>query len=95
MPTIAKISAIFRNPRTAASHSITLKDISSHTNTITRNTQRVISADLGFKLMEKNFAKYDQYRAYFEANRQDYPRFIEKDDSFKIVDDNYSPKHKF
>jgi hypothetical protein len=45
--------------------------------------------------MEKNFAKYEQYRAYFEANPQDYPRFIEKDDEFKIVDENFSEKHKF
>ena len=45
--------------------------------------------------MEKNFSKYEQYRAYFEANRQDYPRFIEKDDEFKVLDANYDPKHKF
>ena len=45
--------------------------------------------------MEKNFEKYDKYKAYFEANRQDYPRFIEKDAEFKVVKSNFDENNKF
>lgn len=48
-----------------------------------------------YKVMEKNFEKYDKYKAYFEANRQDYPRFIEKDAEFRVVKSNFDESNKF
>ena len=45
--------------------------------------------------MEKNFAKYEQYKGYFEANQQEYPKFIEKDAEYNVNRQNFDEKHKF
>ena len=62
---------------------------------IIQSTPTVGSCNAAFKRMEKNFSKYQEYKEYFEINKQDYPKFIQQDKEYKSSKGFYNEKTKY